>query len=639
MATSRVLLLSAMSAACGESPASTSRGSLADSSADVLLVEGDATTQPGEDAEADRQENLTDAAEELADVVVDASGDGTMLPDALVDAGGDGSVLPDAEGGSPPAGPFCPSCGTDQTNCWGRCVSTADPAFGCSRFAGGLCVPCDAVAMHGTPTCSDGGCAVAACNPGWGDCDGNPQNGCETDLTTSDHCGSCSTSCGDGGLACVGSACGTCSPPDTLCSDGCFDLTSSSTHCGACSAGTCAPPETCVQGSCTEGGSCAQGQAECGGVCVDPNSNARACGATCTGCPSGGSVGAFLTRNLGTAACADGVCLNPCPSGWLLCGGTCVASNSESNCGGCGNACGSGQACLQGACVTPPNTSLVTGLTSAGDVAVDDSRIYWTDSGQGTVGAADKNTGATTSLATGQADPVRIVSDGVYAYWSNNQGGAIMRARGDGTGTPQVVATANSPWGVAVAGDSVYWADQGTHSFCSAPKDGSGSATCTSAVNLGPDEVASDGIYVFGTNVALSSTNSSTVQLGGPATSAEVAYVSGPLTVGAGLLVASYAEEAPGGGIASTPLNGSASQGYGGDLTQGPASYITSGMANDGCAVYFSNGSSSVFMWMVGANDPFRILDWTGAGGRIVVDSTSLYWAGGTYIGKAPLPR
>jgi len=67
---------------------------------------------------------------------------------------------------------------------------------------------------HATAQCVSGACAVGACDSGFGDCDTNPANGCESDLTSdSAHCGSCAINC-DASLdnchhsACLASACG-----------------------------------------------------------------------------------------------------------------------------------------------------------------------------------------------------------------------------------------------------------------------------------------------------------------------------------------------------------------------------------------------------------------------------------------------
>lgn len=48
---------------------------------------------------------------------------------------------------------------------------------------------------NGTSACSRGACTVGSCDPGWGDCDGNPANGCETKTTTNSSCGLCGVVC------------------------------------------------------------------------------------------------------------------------------------------------------------------------------------------------------------------------------------------------------------------------------------------------------------------------------------------------------------------------------------------------------------------------------------------------------------
>jgi hypothetical protein len=44
-------------------------------------------------------------------------------------------------------------------------------------------------------TCAGGTCQVQSCFGGWGNCDGNPANGCETPLNTVSDCGNCNNSC------------------------------------------------------------------------------------------------------------------------------------------------------------------------------------------------------------------------------------------------------------------------------------------------------------------------------------------------------------------------------------------------------------------------------------------------------------
>lgn len=68
---------------------------------------------------------------------------------------------------------------------------------------------------HATSLCVNRVCEMGICDGGWGDCDGNPVNGCETDLSISfSDCGTCGHSCDDG-MACTDDVCqaGVCAHP------------------------------------------------------------------------------------------------------------------------------------------------------------------------------------------------------------------------------------------------------------------------------------------------------------------------------------------------------------------------------------------------------------------------------------------
>ncbi len=63
---------------------------------------------------------------------------------------------------------------------------------------------------NGAGVCQQGTCQLLTCLLGWGNCDADPVNGCERDLTSSDSCGQCDTLCratercqlGDRGYVC-----------------------------------------------------------------------------------------------------------------------------------------------------------------------------------------------------------------------------------------------------------------------------------------------------------------------------------------------------------------------------------------------------------------------------------------------------
>jgi hypothetical protein len=109
------------------------------------------------------------------------SGDGGS---GIVDSGaGDGATKVDAGGGAPP------DAGTDggsSSTCGGATCTNA----------------------HGPTSCISGVC-TPTCITGYANCDGNPNNGCETDTDTDpNHCGSCTTTCASTEPACSGGACG-----------------------------------------------------------------------------------------------------------------------------------------------------------------------------------------------------------------------------------------------------------------------------------------------------------------------------------------------------------------------------------------------------------------------------------------------
>lgn len=73
--------------------------------------------------------------------------------------------------------------------CGFECVRKDDPTTGCADED--TCYPC--VVAHGFATCGENGkCKIQGCVGPWGDCDGDQDNGCETNIyTTQLHCGNC----------------------------------------------------------------------------------------------------------------------------------------------------------------------------------------------------------------------------------------------------------------------------------------------------------------------------------------------------------------------------------------------------------------------------------------------------------------
>jgi len=137
-----------------------------------------------------------------------------------------------------------------QKLCDGKCVAIDDPTWGCSPTG---CGPACSLS-HAVPTCAQSKCAVASCKDGFGDCDGDPSNGCERLLGTMDDCSQCGESCSvtNGTAECQPDGCKitACTEPfsdcDGLASTGCeTDLTTTGA-CGQCGR-KCAAGFTCIK--------------------------------------------------------------------------------------------------------------------------------------------------------------------------------------------------------------------------------------------------------------------------------------------------------------------------------------------------------------------------------------------------------
>ncbi len=87
-------------------------------------------------------------------------------------------------------GRVCTDLATSTANC-GSC------GFGCTN-------------AHGTTSCAAGVCAPV-CSALWGDCDGHPEDGCDTSLETLSNCGACGVDCvgiPNAAETCTGGSCG-----------------------------------------------------------------------------------------------------------------------------------------------------------------------------------------------------------------------------------------------------------------------------------------------------------------------------------------------------------------------------------------------------------------------------------------------
>lgn len=243
-----------------------------------------------------------------------------------------------------------------------------DPTNGCevnleedADHCGSCFKPC--LELNGRATCSKAKCGID-CDPGYDDCDGLPQNGCEKDLTRDvANCGACGEVCEaeseEETVYCDAKGCGA-----TICEAGLgdcdgdgeceTDLSNSETDCGACGNLCVAANGTasCEAGECVVE-SCNEGYSDCNSeysdgceaeLAVDAL-NCGACEITC-GDDCDAETGSCDVDD-GTAWCSDGECkVKTCATDHLDCNGDvedgCEVdyTSDSANCGGCASAGG-----------------------------------------------------------------------------------------------------------------------------------------------------------------------------------------------------------------------------------------------------------------------------------------------------------
>jgi hypothetical protein len=235
----------------------------------------------------------------------------TILSDNAQACGSCGTVCVNAHGTTSCAAGACvPICDADYADCDGDLNNGCETRIGSNPAHCGSCgLACDGSFQ----ICTNGACEVSMCPQAQGDCD-EVASDCETDLTSDlDDCGFCDNACAaaNGTPSCVDGICGiaACQPAfadcDAIAADGCeVNLATDVMHCGRCG-------ETCTNG---------HGTTRCsGGVCIptcssgwdscDRNSlngcetslstvtNCGSCGSACPNAMSGA-----------TAVCSSGVC-------------------------------------------------------------------------------------------------------------------------------------------------------------------------------------------------------------------------------------------------------------------------------------------------------------------------------------------
>ncbi len=269
-------------------------------------------------------------------------------------------------------------CGPGQAFCVNGCIDVSSDVSNC-----GSCLRQCPRGPNAAAACSGGNCTFQ-CAPGFADCDFNPMNGCEANLSDPATCGSCGNACPSGqnaGATCTMGVCGlTCAPGfgncDFVAANGCEGDLSAPANCGSCNNRCRTGPNqtaSCVMGIC--GAQCSPGFADCdmfpGTGCEANLASAATCGSCSNACPSGGPNT--------MATCTMSTCGTQCRPGFANCDGNlnngCEADlNALTTCGSCTTVCPTGQLCTGGSCgggcpalpvgVLSPNTTVMGTLTA-----------------------------------------------------------------------------------------------------------------------------------------------------------------------------------------------------------------------------------------------------------------------------------
>jgi hypothetical protein len=102
---------------------------------------------------------------------------------------------------------FTVTCPAGFADCNNNGLDGCETAITTTANCGGCGTVCSTA--NAALTCATGTCAIAACNAGFGDCDGKASNGCETSLATATDCGGCGQACSlaNGSSSCANGTC------------------------------------------------------------------------------------------------------------------------------------------------------------------------------------------------------------------------------------------------------------------------------------------------------------------------------------------------------------------------------------------------------------------------------------------------
>lgn len=382
------------------------------------------------------------------------------------------------------------ACKQNEKLCGDKCVGLDDPKTGCG---GDLCDPCAAPTGANTvPACLAGVCKPG-CAAGFGDCNKNADDGCETPVSANlTNCGKCGNVCGAAhgasAPACAAGKCAfTCEAGWKACgpdSEGCNkNVDSDPKNCGACG-------RDCLGGTCSAG-QCsviplATGQATPNALAVDA-SNVYFVNGGSGKLMRMGKDGSGLVDGLAGATLTD-------PRALVTDGQRLVWSNYNPNA-----ALKLQRANANGSGIADVGDSFGT---FAGQLAISGATIAWANQlGTNRVMRAPASGGAAVVVATGAPAPSGVAVDATHVYWGTGPNNVLYRQPlaaaapcAMGTNCPELgpIHATN----LALDGTTLYFTQLGLGSVGKIAK--AGGAVTAIATNQGsPQAIALDATHVY----------------------------------------------------------------------------------------------------------------------------------------------
>ena len=407
------------------------------------------------------------------------------------------------------------SCNAGTANCDGNAGNGCETTLGTSSNCKACGDSCTGLPNVVVGTCAAGSCNIV-CSGGFGNCNGNSGDGCETTLSgNAQNCGSCGKVCGavpNAAAACSGSVCGfTCNAGFGDCNPlpGCeTNLSSSPNHCGAC--GRSCGTNSCSNGFCApEVISSSMGNARALDLDGQYVYVGRMPGGTHRILKTGGAPQAIDATASAISVDALGTqlfWLDPSQGVFRRnTSGSGSTSSIANKLGGyCLDAFTDGNVYFSHSAAVSRVSSfggLVTDIdptAGAHGVRQNEGSLYWALPALGQIRFAPLPGNGVAQFATGQAAPESIDGDTGYLYWTNNGDGTIRRMPLDQSTGPVDIATGQTgAFAIRVDNTGVYWTtDAASGGVYRAPLAG-GPVVKLAENAVNARAIALDGGYVY----------------------------------------------------------------------------------------------------------------------------------------------